>query len=223
MIVQRRRIFLPVLAFALGVVATSVQARADLIIGNLPSNGGAGSLITGSSSKFLGFTVGSTNITVSSIVVSLSNALVSNASVGVGIYNSNLPANTPNLASILGFATVSVPGNSSAAEHTVLPNDGPITLAANRTYWLGLTPLGGTVNWEASSPPVTPSGPLASHFGALSRDGGVFTSSAVLNGYQLNGPTAVPEPSSLTLAGISGLVGVGYAWRRHRARPATTA
>jgi hypothetical protein len=51
--------------------------------------------------------------------------------------------------------------------------------------------------------------PASLGFETLSTTGGTFT---------VGTAAAVPEPSSLVLMGIAGITGLGYAWRRRRAR-----
>jgi hypothetical protein len=101
----------------------------------------------------------------------------------------------------------------------------PFTLQAHTSYWFVLTaPPGAGVDWDYTSIPTYSSAlgvTLPDTNGSFDVAQGVTTYYNLSDGPQLlqvNG-VAVPEPSSLVLAGIGCLTGLACAWRRRIGDP----
>ncbi|ODT98576.1 MAG: hypothetical protein ABS79_05650 [Planctomycetes bacterium SCN 63-9] len=95
----------------------------------------------------------------------------------------------------------------------------PVALDAGTRYWIVLSQSGDGVNWSVTSSQNYVS-PIGWSIGprTQSNDNGntwlaPITGSSPL--FAVNAPAAVPEPSSLIMAGIAALAGLG-AWTRRR-------
>lgn len=106
------------------------------------------------------------------------------------------------------LATLNVPaGIGSANMDYVATPAAAFTLAGGVTYWLyvGGVAGGGTFDWKASSPGITPTGVATFGLSRFTTNGGTtWSSSSILNTFEING-TLVPTPGALALVGLAGL------------------
>src|SRR5271165_365111 len=194
---------------ALTVLLTTgaIPSRADLVIGNLPSNDSNASLIGHGLTAAMGFTMGSSSyaLTDAKLVLELTDPS-SNAPL---LQLQNNVSGAPG-RSLLTFTNPSL--SAGTATYTFAPSTA-FTLQSNTTYWLDLTSsstTGAFFLWVGSNPAVTPTGSGATYFG---------TTNGVLDSFQVDG-VIVPEPSTLFIVvATAPLSGLGF-WcfkRRRRA------
>ena len=204
------------LAIALGIHAQ--QAEAGVIVDNLSQTPVGNGQVGAGQFEGQEFNTGSQGYTLTSIVANvggISGSLTLTAELVAD--NGNTPAGGTVLT------TFSVPTiGTSFANKTFDPTTSGVTLAANTNYWflLSYTSGSGTFGWNYAGT-QTASGP-----GSLGNYATSFNNGAswVINNFgpgtpdliQVNG-NAVPEPSTLSMAGVAGLIGLG-AWLRHRTR-----
>jgi hypothetical protein len=200
----------------LALLLVSSSAFATLIIGNFPpSNDDSASTIaasTGSLSKAAGFTMGANNFELDSATLRLRVNDV-NATMSLGLYgDGGAGAVGPELLSF------SIPTLVAGIADITFTSAAAFVLQANTTYWLtasGASPTANGIQWLASNPGITPTGPAATNAGyAFNSTGGLppTSASSILNTYRIDG-TAVPVPTTLALFGL-GLVGFGWSSRK---------
>ncbi len=216
-------------------ISTSGEARADLILGNLPqvndnfyvNIGGSGGTAL---SYAMEFTMGNSGETLTDAMLRLNlQAPASDAPV-LALFSNN--GSKPGSS----LATFTTPGSLATGTSTV---DFTLTysLQAQTSYWLVLSGGPNSFNWDASylgSSPyygVAPTGPGATQAGLATGLGTgnsrTFTAKTVgaaspYASYQLNGTPAInpavstPEPSTLVMAGLGVIFGLAARCRRCR-------
>jgi hypothetical protein len=208
--------------------------QAGIILGNLPaSNDNTGTDFMTIQYKAMGFLMGATAVSLESITYRYEMLDILNFGIGfmhiysdaAGLPGASLAQN--HLAYPLGPGTFeNTVGFGIGPGGNWCGNCGfptlPFTLEANTAYWLVLSaqpvstqgPL--PFRWLASSPGITPAGPLATHTGGYtSTDGINWNNSTIFNSYQLNG--TVPEPGTVWLGGLA-LAGLAVRFRRRTQR-----
>lgn len=225
-------------AFTLGL--SVAPARADIIFGNLAAytndNGqsGAGSVISGAtntvnlySGKAIGFTLGSNAYTLTSVTLRLDNVTGATDAPSISIYTNN----GSNLPGVQVGSYLTNPGifNGGTNSNYVFTPSGTITFAANTSYFLVVQQLtsgvvGGTdvsFNWLNGSPTVVPTGIATGNIARTTSSSvvspnpsGWTLNSGAYNWFQIDGVTAVPEPSTYGIA--FGVVLLGLIVMRRR-------
>jgi hypothetical protein len=196
------------LPIVVGLAALTCSGlNASVIIGN--SLAGPFNFSTNFGIKGAGFTVGSSAVTITSVMVALEGtSCAANCSVEFDVYNNNggVPGSSE---AIVG--TPSVTPLAGAAVLTITPATG-ILLSANTTHWLVYKPGSTFVGWDTTTPQSAPSGAFASFVGYEFDSSGTGTSynpSAVFNSFEIDGTVATaatPEPASFGFV----LLGVGW-------------
>ena len=195
--------------------------QAGIILGNLPaSNDNAGTDFLTIQYKAMGFQMGAAAANLESVTFRYEMLEINRANfIGGSMYIYS------DLAGLPGSSLAFIPTAFILADGTFEVTFSPIlpfTLAANTAYWLVLNgqpvstqgPL--PFRWLASSPGITPAGPLATHTGGYtSTDGINWNNSTILNSYQLNG--TVPEPGTVWLGGLA-LASLAGRFRRRAQR-----
>jgi hypothetical protein len=111
-------------------------------------------------------------------------------------------------------------GPGSVRVHVDLTS--PLLLDANTPYWIGMSGTSVELNQEALTGGTIPLGDglMAEFTGADNHFQGMAAVGDMA--FRLEGQTAVaavPEPASLTLAGLGAVGLLGYTWRRQKAGP----
>jgi hypothetical protein len=202
------------------VVASAATAQAGVVFGNLGASGTAAIGSTNTDygpadaeelSLAQGFTVGSssTDLDVQSVTVGLFATSSGSSPLTVAIYSDN--AGVPG-SPLFTSGTVNV-GNTGVYTF-------PFTSASLNTstsYWI--VPQ-GSASWYLNSDDTSPTGQNASGYSWISTKRnspslGWTTPSPNLPSYSVS-ITAVPEPSTLVLAGLGVAAGVAVVRRRRR-------
>ncbi len=198
--------FLAVLAFAMSVS----MAHAIVIIGNYPqtNDGTQAADVDNLRWKALGFTMGATAYNMQSVTLRLEFTAT---------WTNNAPILTlrgqgsgPLVPGPI-LETLTAPGGYvTGAINNYTFTSSNFLLQANTLYYLHLEGTPGSslsgLNWKASSPAVTPTGPGATHTSSLfsSNGGTTYTNSTILNTYEINAQ-AVPEPATFAALGLGAL------------------
>ena len=208
---------------AVAALAFAAPAPAAVIIGNLPpTNDGAGTSVASavSQQKAVVFTTGGTGFTVDNVILRLSNYnTVAGDVAQVGFFLDN-GSGTNTGAQVGSFLTAPASGSNATGDFTFLPA-GPLTLAANTTYWLLVDSSPGDFIWRASDPGLTATGPgatfVANRF-STNNGASYGPPDTFFNSFQINGTQAaadIPEPTTLAVFGL--LAAGGMAARRRKA------
>ncbi len=175
---------------ALGVV----EARADVLISNMPGNDGTQSAaLQGGRIKAMGFTMPGDSAELGTVTLRLD--LTSTGVVPlVRIFDDAFGVPGAELLTLDNPATINI-----GTDNYEFTPPSPFTLQANTTYWLVVYNTGATsLSWRANSPAIIPTG-LATHAGSLfSTNTGPLPpvgSSTILNSYEIStgGPTCRPD------------------------------
>jgi hypothetical protein len=212
--------FLQPLAIVFFVIASTAVAKADVVFGNLGASGTAaiGSTNTdygpGDSAELSlaqGFSVGSssTNLDVQSVKVGLFATSSGSVPLTVAIYSDN--SGVPGSA-LFTSGTVNV-GNTGVY---TFPFSG-VSLNTSTSYWI--VPQ-GPASWYLNDDDTSPAGQNSSGYARTSTKRnspsvGWTTPSPNLSSYSVS-INAVPEPSTLALAGLGMAACVVAARRRRR-------
>jgi PEP-CTERM motif len=107
-----------------------------------------------------------------------------------------------------------VPGTDDVRVHA----DFTLDLAANTTYWIGMSGTNAELGQYGLSGPNAPGDGGMAQFKGTTFEG--FAPTIGNMAFRLEGPaSAVPEPSSFVLAsGSIGIIALGLAWRRRKGR-----
>ena len=222
---MNRRVWIGALVCAL--VAGSLHG--GVILSNLPGNDGGYSqwnslsAVGGvaSAKKAFGFTVGASNVDVTSATLRLNLVeLTGLNSFSLELFNNS--GSDPG-ASLAAFTNPSLSGSGIA--DWVFTMASPFQLSAGATYWLvfgaNVTAPPGDIRWMSSDPNLTPTGPLATHVAGRLMDTGSSTwvPATRLNSFLLSGDAVsqgVPEPGTLATV-AAGLAVVALRFRRRSA------
>lgn len=191
------------------ILGLSIAVQADPILSNLPGAGtGTGTNLgigtdTADRTKAVGLTMGGTAMDFESVVALISNGTPASTLSG-GIHAST--GGNPG-AQLAAFTPVAIGANAAAAE-VALTVAGGFTLQANTSYWFVLDGPASTNSllWQTLSPNVAPVASLGASFDGyrFSSNGGTsWASSSLFNGVTVN---VVPEPASLALLALGGLM-----------------
>ena len=207
-------------AIALAIGAFAGQAHAGLIFDNGSPNQFSGNEMTGViQAENFSLATAATVTDVRFWDVELLNVNTYTGSITWFIYANNagvpgavIATGSTSTVSHVNTGITAASGNLN--EYVDNFSIGSVALLANTTYWLGLhngpvthTSFDG-MYWETTGTGNAPSGegfPLPS---------GPWASNGFEHAFQLfSNPAAVPEPSTLALCGVAGLLGLGYRWR----------
>lgn len=192
---------------ALGALAGSVSA--DVIIGNYPftNDSTQSAALSDLRIKALSFTMpAGPGYTLDSVMFRFGN--YDPGDVVVAQIRDDAGTGNPG-TNVL--ATLNVPAGLGAAnmDYVATPSSA-FTLAGGATYWIyvGGVVGGGTFDWKASSPGITPTGVATFGLNRFTTNGGSsWTASSILNTFEING-TLVPAPGAMALLGVAGLAAV---------------
>lgn len=188
------------LAFMVHSFLVVGASQADVIIGNLPGNDGVQFVFDSASALSVGFTVGASPITLTSVDFRLETQGTSgNATLEIRNDNSGNPETTG-----FFFFNSQLVNTGAVSQYSFTSAVAPF-LAANTTYWLTLgTPLNlpNALRVSASDPSVLPTGAHAVFFGLRTGDPDAQTMIPSIPpfsvpSFQINGTVssvAVPEP-----------------------------
>jgi hypothetical protein len=228
---------------SLGVAATlaavtfcSLNARAEVVFGNLGASGtnqyfGSSTNLKATSWLAQGFNTGttSTNLTVSSITLGLFGVSEGTVPLTVSIYsNDSFNGNVP--GTLLHTSSITNVGGDGNYPFAFTGAD----LAANTSYWI-VPNGGGSVAWYlrggATKVPTAQNSSGYSYVGtagslaSTSSPSGPWSQGAdniISEGYTVS-ITAVPEPSTIVMAGLGGLGLLAIERNRRRRKAAVAA
>ncbi|MFO1066722.1 MAG: choice-of-anchor R domain-containing protein [Pirellulales bacterium] len=190
------------------------QAEAGFILRNTDGTSPGTGAVSGLSSYMIGFKIGSSPVTISSVNLQLSKDSGS-PSVSVGILadnGSNLPTTT-----VVNLGSQSI--TNPATQNYAFSAPASSVLSADTTYWLSIS--GAATGFDVAGFPTFSSTPTSESLASYVdyRDGNFFTQIPLNVGapsFEIVGSlSSVPEPSSVALVALA--VG-GFAWRRFRRR-----
>lgn len=205
-----------VLTCFLGLIAALApeQAEAGFILRNTDGTSPGAGAVSGSNSYMIGFKIGSSPVTISSVNLQLSkNSGSPSVSVQILADNgSNLPTTT-----VVNLGSQSV--TNPATQNYGFSAPASSVLSADTTYWLFIS--GAATGTDVAGFPTFSSTPTSDSLASYVdyRDGNFFTQIPLSFGapsFEIVGSlSSVPEPSSVALVALA--VG-GFAWRRARRR-----
>lgn len=195
-------------------------ASGETFLSNLDGNDATfTSLNDGTRSKAMGFTIGSSPITLSSVTLRLEIANPALTTMDVALFSDSGSAAPGSRLVTLDNPVITATGIANYS----FTAPSPVALTTSSSYWIVARDLGSATasRWMASSPAVTPTDPFgspaqATHLGTKFSTGGTYPpsgASSTLASYAL---ISVPEPAETV-----GLVGLGlgaFAWVRQRRR-----
>ena len=211
----RSLLFVGLCAFTLGLAA---PAKAIVILSNLPGTTSGGTELN-FTIKAVGLTVGSNDLSFTSLTALFSN-LTNDAQAVVGGIFADVGGNPG--AQLVAFNPGSIAAGAGGVQETFTAV-ASFTLMANTSYWFVLRNQNvlGSVFWNsvASNPAPTPSVEVSYDGYVFSLDGVNWSGSGVFNGVQIEASriAVLPEPGTLAVFGL-GLLGLGVARRRVRAQ-----
>jgi hypothetical protein len=215
---------LAALALFAGLLAPQAQAEPIVLAASLNNGSTGGDFTTSSSPTAQQFTLNQVS-TLSSIDAFLSNYstqpgdIATASDLTLTIYGDN-GSNQINTSMSYGTSS-NTSGTLGQTPSDINFAFGNNPLAAG-TYWAELNTSVGFVPWQTQQALVgtnnsSATGSINSH----NYNGGSYNTTVLL--MTVNGnvfPSAVPEPSSLAMCGLAGVIGSAYAWRRRRKRVA---
>ncbi|MCC5787727.1 MAG: dockerin type I repeat-containing protein [Phycisphaerales bacterium] len=189
-----RRSFCVAGAVCLFGVCGAFEARADVLIGNMPGNDGTQSAaLQNGRIKAMGFTMPGNDAELGTVTLRL-QFTGTDVIPQVRIFDDAFGAVGSELLTLDNPAVINV-----GTDNYEFTPPSPFTLQANATYWLVVYNIGGSsMSWPANSPAIIPTG-LATHAGSLfSASGGPNPptgTSAIMNSYEIStgGPTCRPD------------------------------
>lgn len=168
------------------------------------------SLHTSDRSKGMGFTMGSSPLTLNAVTLRLDVPDVASTSMDVALF-SDSGAGEPQ-SRLLTFSNPVLTANGIANYSFAAPS--PFALAAHTSYWIVVRDLGSFTfsRWFGSNPGATPTDPEgfpadAIHLGSTFSSLDIYPptgNSSLLNSYAL---VAVPEPEGWAAVAALGLAG----------------
>lgn len=204
-------------AFFVLMAFASSNSQATDIFGNYPGNDGTVTSLSAGRAKALSFTMNSSS-SLGSMVLRLRD-IDPLAVINVQMMN-DTGGIDPGTTVLANFTTPAFQG-SGIFDYNFNPTT-PFTLQSGTTYWLQVAYVSGTelgnTGWTASSPSLTPTGPLATYNGQRfsTNSGASWTSSSIINTFKLDSTILpVPEPSTYALGAIATGV-LGFMTRRRR-------
>jgi hypothetical protein len=209
----------------LSVIGSAAVSHADIVFGNLGASGtnalnpSTNASITDVNWLAHGFTVGGTNTVLSSVTLGLYDN--SNTVARVQLFASG----SGSVPSGLPLATLTQTVSSLTPARMTFSFSPSLSLTSGSSYWVvvSTTETSGLFNWSFNNEGDFPTAQNSSGYSALSpvtmasTDSGASWSTSGVNRPASISITAVPEPSSIVLAGL-GVLAAGYQLRRRMKR-----
>lgn len=218
----------------LSVIGPAAVSHADIVYGNLGASGTnaltpeAFSKIEITNMRWLaqGFTVGGTNTELSSVTLGLYDT--NNTLARVQLFasgSSSVPSGSPLVPSGSPLATLTQTVSSTTPALMTFSFSPSLSLTSGSSYWVvvSTTETTGTFDWAFNSGNDSPTAQNLSGYSAsspatlFSDNAGVAWGSSSFARPASISITAVPEPSSIVLAGL-GVLAAGYQLRRRMKR-----
>jgi hypothetical protein len=212
----------------LSVIGSATVSHADIVFGNLGASGtnalnpSTNAGISDVNWLAHGFTVGGTNTVLSSVTLGLYDN--SNTVARVQLFASG----SGSVPSGLPLATLTQTVSSLTPALMTFSFSPSLSLTSGSSYWVvvSTTETSGLFNWSFNDEGDFPTAQNSSGYSALSpvtkasTDSGASWSTSGVNrpaSISITSITAVPEPSSIVLAGL-GVLAAGYQLRRRMKR-----
>lgn len=181
-----------------------MAASAQVIIGNLPQNndGTQSAGVNDQRQKAHRFTMGADSFFAGDLTLRLRNYDAFDEAI-VELRDFSGSNTTPGNNVLLTFSAPN-PGGSDIMNYTFTP-DAFFQLSANTTYWIVVRGVGGgSFDWMASSPGITPTGEATWNSTSFTSNGGSsWSNSSILNSFEFQ--AGIPAPGALALLGLAGL------------------